>query len=102
MRRVSGGKGTKEVKVKLSAIDNDLDNTSKKLKPGIKSGDRDEVCRDTIKSYGFGEYFHNRTGYSIGIGYPPGWGEGHIMDLKPYDEREVVEGMTFHLVPLLI
>ncbi|MEE9248862.1 MAG: M24 family metallopeptidase, partial [Dehalococcoidia bacterium] len=45
--------------------------------------------------------FNHRTGYSIGIGFPPGWGEGQIMDIKPNDPRPLEAGMTFHLTPAL-
>ena len=69
------------------------------IKPGAASADVDRACRTAIAKTGFGDRFTHRTGYSIGVGFPPGWGEGHIMDLKPEDPRVLQEGMTFHLVP---
>ena len=30
-----------------------------------------------------------------------GWGEGHIMDLKYHDTRELQPGMAFHVVPAM-
>ena len=68
------------------------------IKPGAISGDVDRAARDAVANEGCSEYFSHRTGYSIGIGFPPGWGEGHIMDLKSGDPRVLQEGMTFHLV----
>ncbi|MDP6108359.1 MAG: aminopeptidase P family protein, partial [Candidatus Brocadiia bacterium] len=44
----------------------------------------------------------HRTGYSIGIGFPPGWGEGHVMDIKPDDKRPLRVGMVFHTVPMVL
>ncbi|MEE9198279.1 MAG: Xaa-Pro peptidase family protein [Dehalococcoidia bacterium] len=71
------------------------------IKPGATSGEVDNACRGAITKAGFGPQFHHRTGYSIGLGFPPGWGEGHIYDLKAGDPRVLKTGMTFHLVPVL-
>ncbi|MBO9406795.1 M24 family metallopeptidase [Shimia sp. R9_1] len=40
----------------------------------------------------------NRTGYPIGLSYPPDWGE-RSMSLRPGDTTELQVGMTFHLMP---
>jgi Xaa-Pro dipeptidase len=50
---------------------------------------------------GYYEYFKKRLGYSVGIGFPPGWGEGHIFDLKQDDPREIKAGMVFHIPPAM-
>jgi Xaa-Pro dipeptidase len=40
-----------------------------------------------------------RSGYSIGIAFPPDWGEGHIMSIRHEDPRVLVPNMTFHHIP---
>ncbi len=40
----------------------------------------------------------NRTGYPIGLSYPPDWGE-RTMSLRPGDETLLQPGMCFHLMP---
>ncbi len=40
----------------------------------------------------------NRTGYPIGLSYPPDWGE-RTMSLRPGDTTELQKNMTFHLMP---
>jgi len=40
----------------------------------------------------------SRLGYSIGIAYPPDWGE-HSTSLRPGDETMLERQMTFHLMP---
>ena len=40
----------------------------------------------------------NRTGYPIGLSYPPDWGE-RTMSLRPGDTTPLEENMTFHLMP---
>jgi ectoine hydrolase len=39
----------------------------------------------------------NRTGYSIGLSYPPDWGE-RTMSLRPGDRTLLQPGMTFHFM----
>jgi Xaa-Pro dipeptidase len=71
------------------------------IRPGVTSGDVDDACRNTILKYGYGDHTHE-TGYSIGVCYPPGWNESHIMNLHPGDETVLQPNMVFHLVPSLI
>ncbi len=40
----------------------------------------------------------NRTGYPIGLSYPPDWGE-RTMSLRPGDTTVLQKNMTFHLMP---
>ena len=40
---------------------------------------------------------HSRLGYSIGIGYPPDWGERTI-SIRTEDESVLAENMTFHVI----
>ncbi len=40
----------------------------------------------------------NRTGYPVGLSYPPDWGE-RTMSLRPGDETPLEANMTFHLMP---
>lgn len=71
------------------------------IRPGVTSGEVDAAARDAIRSHGFGEHTHE-TGYSIGVCYPPGWNETHIMNLQPGDETVLQRNMVFHFVPSLI
>ena len=42
----------------------------------------------------------SRSGYSIGIGYPPDWGE-RTASIRSEDETVLEPGMTFHFMPAL-
>lgn len=68
---------------------------------GVTAGQVDAAGRNLVKEMGFGETWKNRAAYSIGLSYPPGLGEGHIIDIKPGDKRILQEGMVFHLIPIL-
>lgn len=79
-----------------------LDAAIRAIRPGAKSGDVDRAARQVVERAGVDRYWLHRTGYSIGLGFPPTWGEGAIMDIKPRDQRPLEAGMIFHLVPGLI
>src|SRR5262249_41579793 len=69
------------------------------IRPGVTSHEVDRAARDTIRRAGFAEHFQHRTGYSIGIGFPPDWGEGRIMSINENDPTVLEAGMCFHLIP---
>jgi Xaa-Pro dipeptidase len=81
----------------LQGVQNAID----AIRPGVTSGEVDAACRDTILGAGFSDYTHE-TGYSIGVCYPPGWNESHIMNLHPGDPTPLVPNMVFHIVPSLM
>jgi Xaa-Pro dipeptidase len=69
------------------------------FKPGATSGQVDFAARDLIAKAGLADAFKHRTGYSIGIGYPPDWGEGRLQSVKEGDPTVLEPGMVFHLIP---
>jgi Xaa-Pro dipeptidase len=69
------------------------------IRPGVPASAVDAACRAEVAAAGFDEGFRHRTGYSIGVNFPPDWGEGHICHLKAGDDRPLEPGMVFHLVP---
>jgi ectoine hydrolase len=52
----------------------------------------------TLNRLGFEK--DSRCGYSIGLSYPPDWGE-RTMSLRAGDRTELVPGMVFHFMPAL-
>lgn len=71
------------------------------MRPGVKSGVVDAAGRAVTEQHGVRVYWKNRAAYSLGLSFPPGLGEGHIIDIKPDDERVMKAGMVFHLIPIL-
>ena len=67
-------------------------------KPGKLCEDVAIAFFDTLETHGFKK--DNRTGYSIGLSYPPDWGERTI-SLRRGDKTELQENMTFHFMPAL-
>ncbi|MET3792426.1 ectoine hydrolase DoeA [Aquamicrobium terrae] len=64
-------------------------------KPGNACEDIANAFFAMLKKYGIVK--DNRTGYSIGLSYPPDWGE-RTMSLRPGDRTELKPGMTFHFM----
>jgi Xaa-Pro dipeptidase len=69
------------------------------IKPGIPASEADAAGRAIIAGSSFGGVQGSRSAYSVGIGLPPDWGEGHILSLQPGEERILAENMTFHMLP---
>ena len=72
------------------------------MEAGLAAAKPGNVCEDianaffgVLKKYGIVK--DNRTGYPIGISYPPDWGE-RTMSLRPGDRSELKPGMTFHFM----
>jgi len=72
------------------------------IRPGVTSHDADSAARRETTKAGFAEYHRNRLGYSIGVNYPPDWGEGEIISLQQNEPRVLQPGMTFHMPPLCL
>ncbi|MFS8113448.1 ectoine hydrolase DoeA [Rhizobium jaguaris] len=64
-------------------------------KPGNACEDIANAFFAVLKKYGIVK--DNRTGYPIGLSYPPDWGE-RTMSLRPGDRSELQPGMTFHFM----
>ena len=64
-------------------------------KPGNTCEDIANAFFAVLKKYGIVK--DNRTGYPIGLSYPPDWGE-RTMSLRPGDRTELLPGMTFHFM----
>ncbi len=76
-----------------------LDLLHGQAQPGMTVSDVDNLIRTHISSNTLGARLIPRTGYSIGIAFPPSWDEGYIVSLKQGDSTILREGMTFHVIP---
>ncbi len=72
------------------------------MEAGLEVAKAGNLCEDianaffgVLKKYGIEK--DNRTGYPIGISYPPDWGE-RTMSLRPGDKTVLEENMTFHFM----
>lgn len=72
------------------------------MEAGLEKAKAGNTCEDiavafftVLKRYGIEK--DNRTGYPIGLSYPPDWGE-RTMSLRPGDTTVLQENMTFHFM----
>ena len=71
----------------------------KAIRPGLTVSDADNLIRQIITDNEVGARLITRSGYSIGIAFPPSWDEGYMISLKQGNSAYLREGMTFHLIP---
>ena len=69
------------------------------VQPGMTVSDVDNLVRNIITNNDVGARLVTRSGYSIGIAFPPSWDEGYICSLKQGESAILREGMTFHIIP---
>ena len=81
-------------KAVLEAVEAGLE----KAKPGNTCEDLAIAFYETLNKHGFDK--DSRTGYAIGISYPPDWGE-RTMSFRRGDKTVLEPGMTFHFMPAL-
>lgn len=72
-----------------------LDQTLAAVRPGRTAGELAEVYWSMLERSGLTK--NSRLGYSIGIGYPPDWGEGTV-SIRREDTTVLETDMTFHLI----
>ena len=72
------------------------------MEAGLEAARAGNLCEDIAFAFfnvlqKYGIIKDNRTGYSIGLSYPPDWGE-RTMSLRPGDKTILQENMTFHFM----
>lgn len=72
------------------------------MEAGLAAARPGNTCEDIAQGFfavlaKHGIIKDNRTGYPIGVSYPPDWGE-RTMSLRPGDRTELKPGMTFHFM----
>lgn len=72
------------------------------MEAGLEVARAGNLCEDIANAFfavlaRYGIVKDNRTGYPIGISYPPDWGE-RTMSLRPGDRTVLEPGMTFHFM----
>lgn len=65
------------------------------VRPGATCESVEAAWRELIGRHGLEK--SSRIGYSVGLGYPPDWGE-HTMSLRPGDRTPLEPDMAFHMI----
>mgnify|MGYP006213836965 FL=1 len=68
------------------------------IKPGNTADDVAQKFWAVLDKYDIKK--ESRTGYSIGIGYPPDWGE-HTINISKGDPTILQPNVTFHMIAVM-
>ena len=76
-----------------------FDATLRALKVGARAKDVYNGWQSVVDAAGMPEYRRHHCGYLVGVGFPPAWTGGpRVTGLRHDSDREMREGMTFHLM----
>lgn len=95
-RTISLGKPSEEVKKVAEITVEGLHAALETVKPGVTCEEVEGAWRKVLAKYGYAK--ESRIGYSMGLNYPPDWGE-HTASLRPGDRTVLQPNMTFHCIP---
>lgn len=98
MRTASVGRPSLEVEGAAELVIRSQDAALALMKPGAVAGEIDAAARSPIIASGLRPDYRQRTGYSIGLGFPPKWGEWDICDFRAGDTWTLEPGMVFHMI----
>ena len=82
----------------MSATNEALDAGISAVKPGNTADDVAQAFWAILDKYNIKK--ESRTGYSIGIGYPPDWGE-HTLNISKGDVTILEPNITFHMIAVM-
>lgn len=94
-RTVVLGKADARLAATASIVQDGMDAALDAARPGSTCEAVHQVWQAVVSAAGVDK--PSRIGYSIGIGYPPDWGEG-TMSLRAGATTQLREGMAFHLI----
>lgn len=82
----------------LNAVVEGRDRHMAVLKPGITAEDLHRAYLDTLEDHGVRAWNRHGSGYSLGIAYPPYWGEIQHLTLNIGSTRRLEAGMVLHVI----
>lgn len=94
-RTISLGKPSAQLVSTADAITEGMAAALDALRPGMTGEDVHARFNAVLLKHGLSK--ESRIGYSIGIGYPPDWGE-RTVSLRAGETTVVTEGMAFHVI----
>jgi len=92
-----GEKNQKKIDT-MKATNEALDAGIAETKPGNTADDVAQKFWGVLDKYGIKK--ESRTGYSIGIGYPPDWGE-QTLNISKGDKTVLEPNVTFHMIAVM-
>jgi Xaa-Pro dipeptidase len=98
MRTISIGRPSRKLEAMAKASEEANRLLVENIKPGAMTADLHSLCMGELERHGYGGTRKGRRcGYSIGLAFPPDWGEGHILSIIDKPNVRLEPGMVFHL-----
>ncbi|MFT3821649.1 MAG: Xaa-Pro peptidase family protein [Rubrivivax sp.] len=102
-RTVAVGEPSERLKYMAELSDEANLATLEAIRPGATTGEIHEICQGVFQRSKLPQDVialrrSLRTGYSIGLAFPPGWGEWDYLDFSEGGNTVLVPGMVFHVV----
>ena len=97
-RTINLGKPDQKKLDAMKATNEALEEGVHASKPGNTANDVAEKFWGVLDKYGIKK--ESRTGYSIGIGYPPDWGE-HTLNIYKGDMTELKPNICYHMIAVM-
>lgn len=95
-RTLKLGGVTAEERKLMDVVKEGMQTTLDFVKPGVTCQEVAEVWQQFIAKHGVTK--PERLGYSVGLSYPPDWGE-HTASIREGDTTVLQPNMTFHFIP---
>ncbi len=97
-RTIMLGKADQKKIDTMKATNEALDSGISEIKPGKTCDEVAQKFWKVLDKYGIKK--NSRSGYSIGIGYPPDWGE-HTLNIQKGDKTILQPNVTFHMIAVM-
>jgi len=94
-RTVYLGQPPKQLDDTAKVVVEGLNNTIDAAQPGTTAEEVEQAWRRIVERHGIRK--ESRLGYSVGLSYPPDWGEG-TLSVRPGDRTELQQDMVLHLI----
>ncbi len=94
-RTVYLGKPDPKISDTLKATNEGIERALEQTKPGNTCHDVAVAFWSVLEKYGLEK--ESRAGYSIGLGYPPDWGE-HTLSIRKNEKTILEPNVTYHLM----
>lgn len=94
-RTICLGAPSREILAVTEVVAEALEVVLDEIEPGVPLARLSYTWDRILAKYGLEK--PSRLGYSIGVGFPPDWGE-RTMSIRREDDQVLAPGMTFHLI----
>ena len=95
-RTLSVGPPCRQLRAHSDAANSMLDAVLENLRPGTTSHEVNTAVIAAACAAGVDAGVTKRAGYSVGLNFPPDWGEGVFLDLCNENRTVIRPGMVFH------